>query len=410
MSQKTNPRNTGRVITILPEKAKPKYARSQHSSLYPNHPAAMYLLLFYMLFAAGIIWIPASTPIGPFILGLVMVIAGVLLKASHVMYAAIMAGLALVGMQAAAVFKWQGFGGFGADDKSSLGNVFLYFVVFSILAIVLWFHGRETERSLIRAGQREEALLQQKGALKAQNKKYINQLRHLQLEEMQQTYRLSELGQNGIILLHELANNLTALTLEMEDLQNEQQPATTVPTQRLIRRLVAIVDDAKERLRGGTHKQEFDIVRKTGEAITFLQNRAAKAHVTIAWQPPTHSWKCWGDPASLCQIIAILTNNAIDAYDNPENKSARLPIKHRVAVTIQRDSTHSIIRISDWGNGISKAGRKHLFEPFHSTKKSGLGLGLYIAKQIAELQFSGTIELDPATDHTEFVIKLPRAA
>lgn len=65
-----------------------------------------------------------------------------------------------------------------------------------------------------------------------------------------------------------------------------------------------------------------------------------------------------------------------------------------------------IIRISDWGRGIAKSKRKQLFKPHHSSKKTGLGLGLYIAKQIAEMQFGGTIALSPRTDQTEFIVKL----
>jgi C4-dicarboxylate-specific signal transduction histidine kinase len=385
------------------------YIGAAHSLLRLKHPAATYLLLlFYVLFAAGIVWsLGVNTPIGTLILGLVIVLASILLKASHALCAAIIAGSILLGMQAAAVFNWFGLSGLKANDKSSFGEVFVDCAVFSVLAIVLWLYCRGTERSLICAKQREETLLQQKVALKTQNKRYTNQLRHLQLEEMQQMYRFAELGQNSIGLLHDLANNLTALTLEMENSQNNRQVTTTAPTQRLIGRLAEIVDDTKEKLRRGAHKQKFDIVRKTSEAIAYLQNRAAKAHVTIVWQPPARSWRCLGDPASLCQIIGIIINNAIDAYDNPKNRS-ELPNKNQVIITMQQDDTHNIIKISDWGKGISKAGRKHLFEPFHSTKTSGLGLGLYIAKHTAELQLSGTIELDPTTDHTEFVVKLPR--
>ena len=65
------------------------------------------------------------------------------------------------------------------------------------------------------------------------------------------------------------------------------------------------------------------------------------------------------------------------------------------------------IRISDWGKGIPESRRKKLFTVHHSTKKSGLGLGLYIAKQIVEMQFLGTIVLRPVSDHTEFIVKLP---
>ncbi len=62
--------------------------------------------------------------------------------------------------------------------------------------------------------------------------------------------------------------------------------------------------------------------------------------------------------------------------------------------------------ISDWGMGIKKSERRHFFEPFRTTKKLGLGLGLFIARQMVETNFSGTITLSPRSDATEFIITL----
>jgi two-component system sensor histidine kinase PilS (NtrC family) len=43
------------------------------------------------------------------------------------------------------------------------------------------------------------------------------------------------------------------------------------------------------------------------------------------------------------------------------------------------------IEVIDHGAGISREQRKHLFEPFFTTSHTGTGLGLYISKELAEL-------------------------
>ncbi len=375
--------------------------------LHYHHAVAYLLILFYMLVATGIVWSwGINTPVAMLIFGLVIVLAGIVLTARWALCAAIVSGL----LQTAIVLNWHKPDTSWMGKESVFGDVLAYCTVFSMLALVSWLYNREMERSLAQAKLAEAALLQQKVTLEVQVKKRTAQLRQAQLEEMQQMYRFAELGQLGVTLLHDLANYLTALTLEIEGLQSKQHSKAIARARRIIRYLENIVDSTRERLHGSTQKQTFNIIRKTSEAIAFLHDKAAKANVVIDWQPPAQSWKYTGDPASLCQVVAIITSNAIDAYGAPP-KQAPLPGTgtSRVAVTIERNDTHIILRISDWGGGITKSARKHLFKPFHSTKKSGLGLGLFIAKQTVKMNFSGTITLGPGSDHTEFIIKLPRA-
>ena len=54
-------------------------------------------------------------------------------------------------------------------------------------------------------------------------------------------------------------------------------------------------------------------------------------------------------------------------------------------------------RFADSGVGISPGELSHLFQPFYTTKSMGVGLGLYVSKQIVE-SHGGSIEVDLATD------------
>ncbi|MGR9013940.1 MAG: sensor histidine kinase [Gammaproteobacteria bacterium] len=82
------------------------------------------------------------------------------------------------------------------------------------------------------------------------------------------------------------------------------------------------------------------------------------------------------DPGHLRQIMDNLCRNALK-YGKPELG----PIILR-AFSVQ--DTHCIA-IIDNGSGISNEYQSHLFEPFFTTSSSGTGLGLYISRELAEL-------------------------
>lgn len=372
------------------------------------HRLVAYMLTaFYTVLASGILWHwGIDTPIGTLILGLVIVLAGILLTARHSLFAAIAAGSILAGIHTTTMLGWHTPDTSWSANESNFGDVLAYCTVFGMLALISWLYNREMERSLAHAQRAEAALLQQKATLKLQVKKRTAQLRRSQLEEMRQMYRFAELGQLGVALLHDLANYLTALTLEIDGMHSTQHAKALARARRIIRYLDGVIDNTRKRLHGDTQEHVFDIIQQINEVVSFLHFKAKKSHVAIDWQPPAQPLKYTGDSTSFSQIIAIITNNAIDAYDSPE-KTALTTARH-ITLTAQQTKTHIIIRISDQGKGISSRKRKELFKPYHSTKKTGLGLGLYIAKQTVEMQFLGTMALSNRRDRTEFIITLPR--
>ncbi len=67
----------------------------------------------------------------------------------------------------------------------------------------------------------------------------------------------------------------------------------------------------------------------------------------------------------------------------------------------------AVIHYSDTGNGIPDEIREKIFEPYFSTKKSGMGLGLAIVKRIIE-EHGGRISVQSKEgEGTTFEIELP---
>lgn len=80
----------------------------------------------------------------------------------------------------------------------------------------------------------------------------------------------------------------------------------------------------------------------------------------------------------------------------------------KIIITTEQIDQIVELRISDTGKGIDDTVKNNIFEPFFTHKKTrGLGLGLYIAKQMI-LQHEGTIDVESKKNHgTTFIIRLP---
>ena len=116
---------------------------------------------------------------------------------------------------------------------------------------------------------------------------------------------------------------------------------------------------------------------------------------------------CQGDPAhavidtaELKKVIINLVQNGLEAGGE----------RARVTLETGRQNGSVCLTITDRGSGMTRAFMQHqLFRPFRSTKKTGLGIGLYQCKKIVE-SFGGTIEVTSESGKgSTFTVRLPAA-
>jgi len=81
------------------------------------------------------------------------------------------------------------------------------------------------------------------------------------------------------------------------------------------------------------------------------------------------------DPEQLHQVFLNLAKNAMEAIDKPEGLI--------VLRTILK-SDHALVEVEDNGCGIPEKDRARVFEPYHTTKFSGTGLGLMLVLRIVK--------------------------
>jgi signal transduction histidine kinase len=95
------------------------------------------------------------------------------------------------------------------------------------------------------------------------------------------------------------------------------------------------------------------------------------------------------DGIQIQQVVLNLARNAIEAIEEAGISSGVI----KVAV-IGTEKNEVAVSVSDCGPGIAPEDAKHIFDPFHSTKRGGLGVGLSISRAIIEAH-GGRMSLAP---------------
>ncbi|HSX34295.1 MAG TPA: HAMP domain-containing sensor histidine kinase [Candidatus Saccharimonadales bacterium] len=370
--------------------------------------AAFLLIGLYMAIATGAAYRWGVTvPTGLLLFGLVLVLSGIVLGAKSIPYAMGCVVLIIVIVRTLQVDNTvhPDFSAW-AQQPLNWGTVIGCIMIFGILATVSWLYTSQMERSLRRARRAEAALRRQAQMLEVTVERRTRELQDAQLEKVQQMYRFAELGQLSTALLHDLANHLTTLSLDIEGLEEQNRSRMLQRAKRSIRYIDDMVGRVRDQLHGRGQIRAFNVTGEIQEIVDIMKHRAQDAGVRLQWEAPADkkSLRVRGESVRFRQLMANLVSNAIDAY-TPQTETGQ---KRDVLITAEAVGSSVSITVNDWGRGIPPETREKLFEPFFSTKKTGMGMGLFIAKQFTEDHFGGKLVLSPNMKHTAFRITIPR--
>lgn len=113
-----------------------------------------------------------------------------------------------------------------------------------------------------------------------------------------------------------------------------------------------------------------EIPKLLNEVETFLAAALRKKSITLTFSGTIQ--KIWFDPVHLRQILLNLLTNSIDAS----------PPDSKITISTASKEKEVILAISDQGKGIENEHLSKIFQPFFSTKESGIGLGLAVCKKL----------------------------
>ncbi|HET7060077.1 MAG TPA: HAMP domain-containing sensor histidine kinase [Candidatus Saccharimonadales bacterium] len=340
---------------------------------------------------------------------LAVVMAGVLIGARYSLYATCFIAVVLAYLQ-----NGEAAGRLHPDlswltTKPTAGDVVGFSAILFVIAWVSWLFNRQMELSLKRAQRSEKALQRQRDSLEAKVEKRARQLEAAQLEKMQQLYRFAELGQLSTALFHDLADHLSTVNLDIEGLATGERPDIMRRIQENVGEINAIVRRVRRQIGGRSDVEVFDVVGEVKEVIKILAPAAERAEVAVSINIDRSiepSLSCRGDITRFRQVILNIISNGIEAYPAPGASAAG----RSVTVGLTRQSSTLLISVTDHGRGIRPADQTKIFEPFYTTKEKGVGIGLFIVKQVLEKDFGGSLTVaSNKTQGTTFTISLPKS-
>ena len=219
-----------------------------------------------------------------------------------------------------------------------------------------------------------------------------------------QQERIAALGRAAAQVAHEVKNPLAGLLLYSLHLKNKMGNASETEAS-LVDKIVDTINHLNcrvEQILGFARPVSLtlrpanlnQIISDTLELLR-PQITANKIEVHVSLREQAASGMM--DESSMRGALMNLMLNAIEAM--PDGGTLRTA-SDRTDETLQ-------LEITDTGRGIDEEEAKNIFEPFYTTKKQGLGLGMPYAKKIIE-QHGGTISVDSKIgEGTRICISLP---
>jgi PAS domain S-box-containing protein len=201
-------------------------------------------------------------------------------------------------------------------------------------------------------------------------------------------------------LAHEIRNPLNAALLQLELLTRISARLRGEPervrisecaqlVQSEIRRLSRLLEEFLDLARPRPPERWPCDLRGVCEYVCRTQQPVAEAAgVVLRLDLPATLPQVLGDPAKLTQVLVNLVVNAIDAM-------REAACRGEIVITGEQVGERVCVRVIDQGPGLDDRIAGEIFRPFVSTKATGTGLGLTIAKKIIE-QHGGSVELGPA--------------
>jgi signal transduction histidine kinase len=232
--------------------------------------------------------------------------------------------------------------------------------------------------------------------------------------ELEQSRQMAVLGEFAAHVSHEIRNPLTSIKLNLQSLERDVR-AGTIPadarvpleiTLREIRRLESVVRGVLDLTRQPSPNREVtSLHRILQNAVDLVHAQAERQGISLQLELAASQDGVRAAVERLGSAVLNLLLNAVDAM--PEGGSLDIST---ASVLDENGCAGIVVLVRDTGPGVPDEMRDAIFRPFHTGKPGGTGLGLPLARRIAE-EHGGRLVLEPPGRRgAVFRLELPLAA
>jgi signal transduction histidine kinase len=192
--------------------------------------------------------------------------------------------------------------------------------------------------------------------------------------------QLAVIGQLAAGVAHEIRNPLTGVQMLVEaalrpnsaGLTSSELEMIRAEVQRVERTVQGLLDFARAPTTDRKPHDLRELIRHAAESVKLrAEQRQVRIEIDVLGVPvPVRSDRD--------QLLSLLTNVLINGIEaTPAHGTVRIVMDQEAGETIR-------VRVTDTGPGITPAFFEHLFTPFATNKPTGTGLGLSVARRIAQ--------------------------
>lgn len=215
--------------------------------------------------------------------------------------------------------------------------------------------------------------------------------------------KLAATGRLVRTLAHEVRNPINNINLAAEHLRSLDLPEETNLYLEIVGRNSSRINELIKELLNSSRPSEMQMKESVlqsviDEIVNISRDRLSLKNIDLQVDYPHELIIVFWDAEKIVLALLNILTNAIEAIEHNNG---------RISILVKKDKDNIIIEITDNGSGISEANLPRLFEPYYTSKRNGIGLGLASTLNIIQVH-GGSIEVNSELNKfTTFNILIP---